>query len=138
MLAEWKGSWTVPAVQYNTYGGANLNEEVLAVWIGIGGSGGDKTLVQVGTASHAESDGTVTYFAWYELVGSDETPKAVTLTNSCYSRITGQTGQCPVQPGDQMEGYLFCASGGSPPTCGSEPGLQFYAVELYPRLGLVP
>jgi hypothetical protein len=120
-----EGTWNVPAVQYNTYGGANLNEEVLAVWIGIGGSGGDKTLVQVGTASHAESDGTVTYFAWYELVGSTETPKAVTLTNSCYSRITGQTGQCPVQPGDQMEGYLFCSSGGSPPTCGSSQVFSF-------------
>jgi len=58
------GSWVVPQVQISQ------NDTYSAVWVGIGGFFGH-SLIQTGTEQDSVG-GTVQYFAWYELLPSDE------------------------------------------------------------------
>ena len=58
-------SWTVPTVNTGTDGYSSA-------WIGIGGQF-DNTLIQVGTEQDS-TNGSATYYAWYELLPSTATP----------------------------------------------------------------
>jgi hypothetical protein len=89
------GQWVVPSVSYVRY--ANWSgAEVSATWVGIGGSTGDATLIQLGTTQAVDAAGTVAYYAWYLLVDGLNNA-AVRLPN-------------PVSPGDQIEASLQCVT----------------------------
>jgi Peptidase A4 family len=55
-----QGTWTVP----NVTGGPNSSYS--SVWVGIDGVG-NNTVEQVGTEQDISSNGTATYYAWYEM-----------------------------------------------------------------------
>ena len=82
-----QGSWTVPAVSYQSYSGSP-DVEASSTWIGIGGQDGDETLIQVGTMQAAAPNGDAEYFAWYEILPATEVP---------ISRK-----QYPIKPGDTI------------------------------------
>jgi Peptidase A4 family/FG-GAP-like repeat len=106
-------NWVVPNVEYTTYT-AYSGEERIGVWIGIGGTAGDNSLVQIGTASHVESDNSATHFAWYELVQVNGmgTAAAIPLDQTklgCYHSSLQAYGACPVSPGDVIQANIFCS-----------------------------
>ena len=47
-----QGTWTVPAVSYQSYSGSP-DVEASSTWIGVGGQDGDETLIQIGTMQAA-------------------------------------------------------------------------------------
>ena len=65
-----QGSWTVPAVSYQSYSGSP-DVEASSTWIGVGGQDGDETLIQIGTMQAAAPNGETEYFAWYEVLPDD-------------------------------------------------------------------
>ena len=83
------GSWTVPAITTtgNHYASASI-------WVGIDGYT-NSTVEQTGTFSQI-SDGTATYYAWYEMF-----PRAgVTITKA--TDANGNSMAAVVQPGDAI------------------------------------
>jgi Peptidase A4 family len=65
------GDWTVPTASLH---GAATNQ-ASSTWIGIGGgcldtacTATDATLIQAGTEQDANSDGSTTYYAWWEVI----------------------------------------------------------------------
>lgn len=93
------GSWIVPRVSYQTYPGYP-NAELSTTWIGIGGDGNDKTLIQLGTTQNIDSSGKVKYSAWYLLVSDLVVPS----TDIPF----------PVDPGDHIAATLKCVSNCAP------------------------
>jgi hypothetical protein len=53
-----QGSWTVPAVSYQSYSGSP-DVEASSTWIGVGGQDGDETLIQIGTMQAAAPNGII-------------------------------------------------------------------------------
>lgn len=63
-----KGSWTVPTAK------CSLGETSrAAIWVGIGGIGGDNYLEQIGTSADCNI-GIPHYWAWYEMFPADPVP----------------------------------------------------------------
>jgi Peptidase A4 family len=94
-----QGTWTVPAVSYQSYSGSP-DVEASSTWIGVGGQDGDETLIQIGTMQAAAPDGGTEYFAWYEVLPDSETP---------ISRK-----QYPVKPGDTITATIECTAACAP------------------------
>jgi len=90
-----QGTWTVPAVSYQSYSGSP-DIEASSTWIGVGGQDGDETLIQIGTMQAASPDGETEYFAWYEVLPDTEVP---------ISRK-----QYPVKPGDTITATIQCTA----------------------------
>jgi len=85
-------SWTVPAVATPSH------PSYSSVWIGIGGAyQNSNKLVQAGTEQDVNSDGSTTYYAWYEI----------------YPKLPVNLG--PVAPGDSISTSIY-RTPGSPPT----------------------
>jgi hypothetical protein len=94
-----QGSWTVPAVSYQSYSNSP-DVEASSTWIGIGGQDGDETLIQIGTMQAAAPNGETEYFAWYEVLPAAEIP---------ISRK-----QYPVKPGDTIAATIQCTAACAP------------------------
>ncbi len=94
-----QGSWTVPAVSYQSYSGSP-DVEASSTWIGVGGQDGDETLIQIGTMQAAAPNGETEYFAWYEVLPETEVP---------ISRK-----QYPVKPGDTITATIQCTAACAP------------------------
>ena len=94
-----QGSWTVPAVSYQSYSGSP-DVEASSTWIGVGGQDGDETLIQIGTMQAAAPNGDTEYFAWYEVLPDTEVP---------ISRK-----QYPVKPGDTITATIQCTAACAP------------------------
>jgi len=88
-------SWTVPSATYVNYGSSNpysFNDS--SEWVGIGGFS-TSDLIQLGTQSTVQSNGSTTYSAWYEILPASETPLP---------------SQYTVSAGDAMSASLTCTS----------------------------
>jgi hypothetical protein len=94
-----QGSWTVPAVSYQSYSGSP-DVEASSTWIGVGGQDSDETLIQIGTMQAAAPSGDAEYFAWYEVLPDTEVP---------ISRK-----QYPVKPGDTITATIQCTAACAP------------------------
>src|ERR1700689_682235 len=94
-----QGSWTVPAVSYQSYSGSP-DVEASSTWIGVGGQDSDETLIQIGTMQAAAPSGDAEYFAWYEALPDTEVP---------ISRK-----QYPVKPGDTITATIQCTAACAP------------------------
>jgi hypothetical protein len=66
------------------------------MWVGIGGLNNDQTLIQLGTEQDASATGATTYYAWYEILPSDQ--------------VALPAQQYPVRPGDVMGASLQCTA----------------------------
>lgn len=95
-------TWVVPTVTYGASTDSTSSSEYSSNWVGIGGfcenrlcTRGDRTLIQLGTEQDVAPDGTVQYYAWYEMLPAAETP----LPSSDV-----------VMPGDIMTASLACVS----------------------------
>ena len=78
------GSWVVPTAKCSSGQGDS------SFWVGIGGSGSSDTqaLEQDGTEVDCNSDGSASYFAWYEMVPSP--PVKVDMAVHAGDHITGK------------------------------------------------
>ena len=90
-----QGSWTVPAVSYQSYSGSP-DVEASSTWIGVGGQDSDETLIQIGTMQAAAPNGDTEYFAWYEALPATEVP----ISSKLY----------PIKPGDTITATIQCAA----------------------------
>jgi hypothetical protein len=94
-----QGSWTVPTATSSMAGNAR-SWEYSSSWIGIGGScedsacaTNDSTLIQLGTEQDVYSDGTTSYYPWYEMLPAD----SVTIPHT-------------VSPGDAITASIVCTA----------------------------
>lgn len=69
------GTWTVPVIK--NPGGSGYGAD--AAWVGIGGIG-SRDLIQAGTQSTADVDGSVTYQTFYETLPDSLTPMSVSVS----------------------------------------------------------
>lgn len=70
-------------------------------WIGLGGYGSD-TLVQDGTEADVNSDGSISYSVWYELLGTDyKSDRQLRLSN------------IPIEPGDEFDSRVSMSVNGN-------------------------
>jgi hypothetical protein len=76
------GSWVQPSAKCTS------GQSYSAFWVGLGGSGQSNALEQTGTEADCKSDGTASYFAWYELVPSP--PVRVALAVAPGDHISSQ------------------------------------------------
>jgi|GEM_PF-4534641 len=90
-----QGSWTVPAVSYQSYSGSP-DVEASSTWIGVGGQDSDETLIQIGTMQAAAPNGDTEYFAWCEALPATEVP----ISSKLY----------PIKPGDTITATIQCAA----------------------------
>ena len=63
------GSWNVPGVTASSNSAAKGQDQECFVWVGIDGFS-DSTVEQIGTASKFAANGTISYYAWYEMYPS--------------------------------------------------------------------
>jgi hypothetical protein len=97
-----QANWTVPYVV------STLNAGSAANWVGVGGGflsrgtgSTDSNLVQLGTDELVSAAGTITYFAWWEVVGGpDDTVHMVVIP------------LMTIHPGDQMVAEVAPLGGG--------------------------
>ncbi|MGA9860181.1 MAG: G1 family glutamic endopeptidase [Solirubrobacteraceae bacterium] len=76
------GSWIAPTASCSAGSGYS------SFWVGLGGSGQSQALEQTGTEADCSSDGSPSYFAWYELVPS--APVRVNMTVNPGDHISSQ------------------------------------------------
>src|ERR1700733_1814803 len=76
------GSWVVPTAKCASATGPTYS----AFWAGLGGASDADALEQAGTEANCTSDGTASYYAWYELV--PEAPVRIDLPVSAGDRIS--------------------------------------------------
>jgi hypothetical protein len=98
------GSWVQPTAKCTSSG-----QGYSAFWVGLGGSGQSETLEQTGTEADCQSDGTASYFAWYELVPSAPVKVSLTVTpgDQISSRVTVTGTNVTVTVSDQTSGGSF-------------------------------
>jgi peptidase A4-like protein/VCBS repeat protein len=94
--------WTVQSASYVNYGAKNpftFNDS--SQWVGIGGFSTDD-LIQLGSESYVASNGTPSYYVWYEVL-----PASETLLSGC---TPSTLSSCPVSAGDAMTASLTCTA----------------------------
>lgn len=76
------GSWVAPTAKCTS------GSDYSAFWVGLGGSGQTGALEQAGTEANCSTNGTPSYYAWYELVPS--APVRVNMTVSPGDHISSK------------------------------------------------
>jgi Peptidase A4 family len=97
------GSWVQPTAKCTS------GQSYSAFWVGLGGSGQSDALEQTGTEADCNSDGSATYFAWYELVPSApvRVALAVQAGDRVSSKVTVAGTNVTVSLSDQTTGGSF-------------------------------
>jgi hypothetical protein len=86
---------SVASIASNVAAG-DRTDQLSSLWIGIGGSFGDPTLIQLGTEQDVSASGVTTYYAWYEMLPAFQIPLSLQ--------------QFPVSPGDVLSASLQCVA----------------------------